>query len=378
MKKYKISLVFFIMTFLLFTIQIMASELIEIETFDSYNLTGKLDLPENTVEIKGLVIYVPGTGPCTYENHRKIGNIEFNYFDLFVNELTSKGIAFFRYNTRGTSIGENPPYYDTVNKEIFNTNTPLNHTRDVEKIVERLREKESLKNVKIILMGWSEGTVISSLVAERNNVDIEAIFLAGYENDTIPETIEWQLTGGSSMIFYRKYFDADQDGFISKIEFNNGPEQIKQQTLQGVKFEQIDLTKDGFLSQEDFRILLSSRYQQVINAFKTDEDDWIWNNYFRISTDWYLAHTKLEPNKNRLVKLNLPIYIFHGIDDQNVPVEGVYDIKSRFEKSGKNNLHTFIFEDHDHDLNYLYWPTQGIISEGLNKLFIILDEFLSN
>ncbi len=368
MRKYRFGLIVLVVTLFCWSVNCLASELIDVQTFDGYQITGKLDLPEEG-PIPAVVVFVPGTGPCTYDNHRKIGELEFNYFDLFADELTDRGIAFFRYNTRGTSSGPNPPYYDTIDREIFATNLPINHARDVENIVRELKEKEALQHAKIILLGWSEGTVIASIVAERDNVKIDALFLAGYENDTIPETVEWQLTGGSSMIFYRKYFDTDGDGIVSKLEFAEGPEEIKTNTLQGTQFEQIDLTGDGFLTAEDFKIMLASMYQQVSQAFNSGDDDWVWNNYFRISTDWYQAHAQLEPNRTRLVRLDLPIYIFHGVEDANVAVEGVYDVQSRFEKAGKDNLHTFIFAGHDHDLNYLDWPLKGMISDGFSKLF---------
>jgi fermentation-respiration switch protein FrsA (DUF1100 family) len=69
-----------------------------------------------------------------------------------------------------------------------------------------------------------------------------------------------------------------------------------------------------------------------------------------------------------MLRIYIPVYIFHGIDDGNVPVEGVYDIQSKFIQNNKTNLKCFIFEGHNHDLNYLDWPYQKAISEGLNSI----------
>ena len=53
----------------------------------------------------------------------------------------------------------------------------------------------------------------------------------------------------------------------------------------------------------------------------------------------------------------------------NAPVEGVYDIQSRFAAAKKANLRCFVFKNHDHDLDYMQWPLTKVISEGLQKIF---------
>ena len=98
-------------------------------------------------------------------------------------------------------------------------------------------------------------------------------------------------------------------------------------------------------------------------------DAWIWQNYFRVTSNWLKDHFNLEANKTRLLRIDIPVYIFHGVDDGNVPIEGVYDIQSRFRQANKTNLQCFIFEGHNHDLNYLDWPFEHKISEGLNSIF---------
>ena len=60
---------------------------------------------------------------------------------------------------------------------------------------------------------------------------------------------------------------------------------------------------------------------------------------------------------------------FQGTEDGNVPVEGVYNIQTAFRNAGKTNLNCFIFDGHNHDLNYLDWPFEHKISEGLNSIF---------
>ena len=63
------------------------SEIKSMQTYDGYSLEGKLRLPKKG-EVKKLVLFVNGSGPNTYDNKRQIENVEFNYYDLFAQELS--------------------------------------------------------------------------------------------------------------------------------------------------------------------------------------------------------------------------------------------------------------------------------------------------
>ena len=69
------------------------------------------------------------------------------------------------------------------------------------------------------------------------------------------------------------------------------------------------------------------------------------------------------------MKLDLPIHIFQGGLDANTPVEDTYAIEESFRAAGKENLKIHVFGDHDHDLNYLLYPMEGAVSEGLQAIF---------
>jgi len=347
---------------------VTTSEVLNIESFDGCTLTGKLDLPAGVSDVSTLVIFVPGTGPNTFDNHRLIGDIEFNYYDLFAQELGSRQLAFLRYNTRGVSSGDEPPMYNTVDMEQYKTYTPENQARDIEIMITELKKNERLRDAKVVLLGWSEGTIIAPLVAERGNADISALMLAGYCNDTMMDIIEWQLSGESSMIFYCRYFDSDMDGAISNAEFDADPYGVSV-ALEGEKFVQLDVDENGILTSEDFGLLLAERKKQVLDAISQRDGEWIWNNYFEVTMEWLDGHAQLEANKDRLLKLDIPVNIFHGVYDQNVPLQGVYDIYDLCREYGKTNLKAFVFDQHDHDLNYFLYPYNDVISEGLTRIF---------
>lgn len=347
--------------------------IVKIKSFDNYYITGKLNIP-NSQNIDKLVIYVPGTGPHTYDMTRSLNGKKFNYYDLFSKEFNIRNIGFFRYNTRGTEISDLPPNFDKINKESYQNYLPMTSAKDIENIITFFKKQDKFKNTKIYLLGWSEGSMIAPIVAEKGNVKIDGLLLAGYVNDNMKNIIEWQHSGESPMIVFRFLFDKDLDLKISRDEFKNAPQNLINEVFgKEAKFEEGDIDNDGFISKKDFEIMLAPTKKKLFESINNSDDDWIWNNYFRITSKWAKEHFKLAPNKERLLKLNLPIHIFHGKYDQNTPVEGVLDIEKKFKVANKNNLNTYIFDNHDHSLNYTLYPLKNVISNGIKKIFTVVE-----
>jgi pimeloyl-ACP methyl ester carboxylesterase len=348
--------------------------------FDGDTLTGKLDLPSNKDTIKEIVIFIPGTGPNTYINRRGFGTHIFNYFDLFVKEFNKRGIAFFAYNTRGVDIGNKPPYYDKVDRESkYKKYLPGNCVKDIESMINYLKADERLKKSKVILLGWSEGTILAAMAADeyKDKNIIDALFLAGFANDNMFDIVKRQHSGESQMILFRKYFDTNNDSIISKEEFLSkdirptlGRMELELDNSKK-EFKKMDVNSDNKLTAEDFKALNSKKYDSLIKAINKNDDEWIWKKYVRVTSAWCKEHFQLEPNKTRLLRIDIPIYIFHGEEDANCPVEGVNDIKNRFAQNNKTNLQCFIFKGEDHDLNYIFWIAQKKISKGIQKIFDI-------
>ena len=356
---------------------LQASEIVKITLSDGETMTGKLDLPPGGGDVRVLVMFIAGTGPNTYINHRKLATAEFNYFDLFVDEFNKRGVGFFAYNRRGVEIGDTPPYYDTVDKEKYKKDLPAIEVKDIGTAIAHLRGDARLRAAKIVLLGWSEGTIQAAMAAEHAENRIDALLLAGYAHENLSDIIKWQLSGEPSIINIRKYFDADKDGAIIRSEYEAaaaGATYMRTNVFKNAKFEDIDVTKDEKIDAADFRIINSGRLAAVLSAIDMGDDDWIWASYFRVTTAWLKEYFALEPNKTRLLRLDLPIYVFHGEDDGNVSAAGVADLKDQFAQKGKTNLHALVFPGHDHDLNYMLWPVRKTIPEGIQKIFTVAGE----
>ncbi|MCA9186354.1 MAG: alpha/beta hydrolase, partial [Planctomycetales bacterium] len=238
-------------------------------------------------------------------------------------------------------------------------------------------KRPELSNARFVLLGFSEGTMVASLVAERKENDIAALMLVGYAHENLYDIIKWQFSGESSMRNLRPPFDANQDDDISREEFESSedvPTAWREKVLQGVSFDSLDRNSDGVLTVEDYRILLAPHYKMLLEKIEANDADWVWDNFFRVSIEWLNEHFQLEPNKVRLLRLDMPIHVFHGKRDANCDVEGVYDLRRSFEEAGKDNLRTWIFDDHDHQLNFFDWIFKDKMSKGYQRLFEVASE----
>jgi len=358
----------FIFLLVFLTAATMAQEIITITSYDGEPIVGRLNMPGDNFAGK-IVVDVPGTGPNTYLNMRKIGrSLEFNYHDYFAEEFNRRGIAYFSYSTRYTELDTLPPNFDKVDQEKFFTYTPSVKIKDLEEIIIFLKKDPRLESSRFILLGQSEGTIIATRAAEDSAVMVDALLLCGTPTEDVYSTIQWQFSGEASMINFRKFFDTNGDSIIQKSEYENGhPMAVKR--VGNLDYVDLDLNGDSVLTAEDFKIKLRQRLADINDAIETHNDEWLWYTFFRVGSAWIDEHRQMVPNRERILNLDIPVFIFHGEDDANCPVTGIRALKDSAETAGKDNIHVYIFPEHDHSLEFLAWVVRKEMPEGLAKLF---------
>lgn len=351
-------------------------ELISVTLPDGDRTTGRLCLPDG--EAKALVVFIHGTGPGTYLNKRKFNDTEFNYFDYLAREYNRHGVAFFSYNRRGTEMGTQPPTYDSVDSARYALYLPLTEASDVEAMVALLKKDKRMRRAKVLLQGHSEGTMIATLVADRKRVPVDGLLLGGYVNENLYDVIRWQFSGAPTMINLGKIFDRDKNGAITRAEYETDGETakyVRETTLGGATFDQLDVKKDSVLDAGDFALMSAPFCEALMEKTAQGDGTWIWQNYFHVTPQWLKAHYALEPNKTRMLRLDIPVFIFHGTADASAPAEGVRDIEARFRACGKTNLKVHRIEGADHDLNFMQWIGSETVPAGWKKMFETAAEF---
>lgn len=333
---------------------------------DGEIIEARLCLPEN--EVKTIVFCIAGTGSTTYLTKRAA----FNYFDELANGFCNEGIAFFTYNRRGCKTNEIPPLFVEVDSVKYAKYTPIQEAEDIEEMISFIQRDSRFADCKVLLYGISEGTIIASLVAERKVVPVYALLLHGYAHENMYDIILWQNKGHGVMIIANSVFDKDGDKAISKEEYETEDEKnarYKTYMFHNMPFDSLDVIKNGFIDIHDIEKMRMPFHEELIK--RVTNNDWLWirSNYFNITPQWFKSHFRLEPNKTRLLRLNIPIHIFHGTEDASVPVESVYDLQARFGVCNKTNLTIHVLENHNHDLNFQDWLTHKKWSEGFSQLF---------
>ncbi|MFA6784469.1 MAG: alpha/beta hydrolase [Sphaerochaeta sp.] len=334
---------------------------------DGFQLQGKLRLPA-TGEVEALVIYVNGSGPNTYDNKRSLGETTFNYHDFFAQRFTDNQVAYFSYNTRGANVDENPPLFTVVDEELYKAYTVQSSVSDIAHWARLLSKDSRIGNKDIVLLGWSEGAIIAVRVVLQEDVPIKALVLAGLPVDSMKTIMEWQLGGENSIRFYQANFDMNGDGCVSRLEFDSDPHEILV-ALGNPNFSDLDCNADEVLTAEDFKLLLAPYREMIFDAIERDDNVWLKENYgVQLTSNWFKSHAAIPSNFEMIPQLSLPVYVFQGEADANVPVQRVLDLASHMQELGKTNFHVQVFPSHDHDLNFLLYPLQQVVSEGLSSL----------
>jgi pimeloyl-ACP methyl ester carboxylesterase len=342
------------------------SEIKTVILSDGEQITARLSLPEE--QVNTIVVAVHGTGPNTYLNKRP----GFNYYDVLAEGFCKQGVAFFSYNRRGVEIGDTPPMFDKIDSVKFAEYLPYTEAEDIETMVSFLKKDKRFEHCKIILYGISEGTIIASMVADRQKVKIDALLLHGYAHENMFDIIKWQNMGEGVMKMINSIFDKNKDNAVSKEEYEFEDPTLaayRNYLFSNLSFDSTDVVKDNVIDIKDIRQMRAPFNDALMAKIAENDGAWIWQNYVKISIGWLREHFALEPNKTRLLRINIPIHIFHGTEDANVPVESVYDLESRFKVCKKSNLTIHIFDKHNHDLNFQDWITNKEFSDGLQAIF---------
>lgn len=126
-----------------------------------------------------LVIMVAGSGP-TDRNSNSILGINGNTFSMIANMLSEQGISSFRYDKRGIGASS-----DIAEEEL----SLYTFVYDLEKIINHFSSDFD----EIILLGHSEGAMISTIAAQDND-NVQSLILASGISSPLDEIVLEQVS----------------------------------------------------------------------------------------------------------------------------------------------------------------------------------------
>ncbi|MEQ8763874.1 MAG: hypothetical protein RL885_08105 [Planctomycetota bacterium] len=341
--------------------------LIEMEAEDRTPLEAKLSLPADAEGKVPVVFYLHGAGPRTYDNpfptvdeegEQSVGK----YLDFFASELTGRGVAFFRMSKRGCHAREEPPWMK-VDRAIFSKATLSVLLADYEVALDSLRKRPEIDPNRIVLIGSSEGTRLAPQLALRSPKGLLGVAMLGYAADNAHDTIVWQMTDGPWRNISH-LIPAARDGALTKDEHQAFLEAMPALAAQ-LPFQPVDVDGDGQWTSADFEKLNAPRLQATLNAVEQGDDDFLWKNLLNLSSAYCRGWWDAEPNAETLLKLDLPLAIFHGDLDGTCRVEGVLETQELLREAERENLEVHLYDDANHDLNW----TSGVTGESVPAPF---------
>ena len=336
---------------------------------DGYPMRGKLTVP-NSARPYPVVVYVQAAEGMTVDMKRPLPNGTFNYFDLYREKLPEIGVGFFSYEGRGVTMGDTPPRYEKIDREVYNTSSLDNKVRDVLSAVSVVLKQKGVDSTKIFLMGASEGTLLAAEAAARAPDKITGgLVLYAVLSSTLKDMLKFQAADGPFMVI-SSVFDADKDGRTSKAEYDADARKNRALGLQDTAFETLDADHDGFFTQADFRTLR----KPLVDAIAADNYDSIsaWLKQIAVvdlPAGWLKDHFAHPSMWSFLSRVEIPVGVFHGTADNLAPVEGTRNLEAQARRAGKSNLEFRYFDGLDHSLGVGSWFTRGTLPEGHRAIF---------
>jgi len=329
---------------------------------DGTPLEGKLSIPANATGRVPVVFQLHGAGPRNYDNAVRYrdaaGRIQLvRYYDFSARELARHGLAFFRMSKRGNTIPDSGP--PRLDRAIFSKATPSVLLDDYKSGLEELRQRAEIDPTRIVLMGSSEGTRLAPQLALNSPAGIVGLVLMSHQSDNAHDTIVWQNTVG----VWRNVellIPAANDSAVTKAEYDAAL-QADASLAARLPFAAIDTDKDGSMTPRELMALLKPRLDAILKAVEDRNDPFIWQAVLNLSSAYLLEFWRSEPTSAILLKLDLPIGIFHGELDGTTRVEGVRETEGAFRAAGKRTLTVRTYPRHDHDLN---WTPQASLGRG--------------
>ena len=332
---------------------------------DDVAMFGRLALPGSNAP-RAVVIYVQTAEGMTVDMKRPLGRGKtFNYHDLYREKLTAMGIGYFSYEGRGIRMGEDPPRYEKIDWEVYNTSTLENKVRDVLSAIEAVRRQDGLERTPILLMGASEGTLLAAEAAAKKPGSVAGLVLYGVAVNNLKEILTYIFSDGDFLRARR--VDANKDGVVTRAEWDAV---VKRQ-----EFSTADLNKDGKFTIDDIKVAT----KKYLDAIASDDYEvlqtWAKAGGAAVSlpSGWFKDHFAHADNWTFLSQLNIPVGCFHGDADRNAPIAAVKELEAKAKQANLTKMEFHYFEGLDHSLNVGEYFVNGRLPKGHQAIFEFID-----
>jgi len=267
---------------------------------DSIELSGTLTMP-STGKPSAAVILISGSGP----QNRDEEILGHKPFLVISDYLTKRGIAVLRYDDRG--VGKSKGNHATA--------TTFDFAQDTYSAVQFLRSREEFNDIKIGLIGHSEGGIIAPLVANMDD-KLGFVILMAAPGVT-----------GAEIILFQQRLSGERSGLdAASLD----------------EFEKITRELHSIIAREknnpDMKKILMDFFK--LNAPEATEKQ-LESQIYAVANPWMVTFLTYDPS-DALKKLALPVLAMNGSNDMQVPAKtNLSAIRESLMKAHGNNLDSF-------------------------------------
>jgi pimeloyl-ACP methyl ester carboxylesterase len=258
-------------------------------------LAATLTIPEGTNEKYPLIVMVHGSGPIDRDSNAK--GMPMNIFKELSDLVVAEGFASIRYDKRGVGASKGD-YYETGVHDLIN---------DAQAVVEFAKKHPNIDPENVILLGHSEGSIITPFVYEK--VPVEGMILLAGTAEPLAETMTWQ-----------------REEIIKDVRSVKG--------FQGWLIRLLKVDQKVTKMNEDLKQALLGTDAPVIK-YKGK----------KINAKWNREHIHFDVSKT-LQKVTCPVLAITGTKDVNVKVSDLEKIQSLVQ----GECETHIIQDMTHML----------------------------
>lgn len=271
-------------------------------------LAGTLSTPFTNVPVPAVVL-ITGSG-AQNRNEEILGH---KPFLVIADHLTRNGFAVLRFDDRGYAESEGE----------FHTATTLDFATDAEAAVAYLQTRKEIDRNKIGLIGHSEGGIIASIVAARNESIGFIVLLAGTG-----------LPGDQIMLM--------QQELIGRVMGTSEDDLAKTKRINQKTFEIVRAFEGQDRLSSELRAYISHLIDsgEITLPEGTTADVFLEQQMHQIDRPWMLQFLTLDPALY-LEKVRCPVLALIGENDLQVPpLANLMAIQNALEKAGNTDITT--------------------------------------
>lgn len=261
-------------------------------------IKGTVSLPENRAEKGPAVLIIPGTGKLD-RNGKMNKKIDLKLYRQLSEFLSAMGFISLRYDKRGIAASEGD-YYSTGMWDLVD---------DARACVQYLKHLPEVDPDRVIVMGHSEGGMLGTAVAARE--DLAGLILLAGAIENLNDVLKRQRDIASQDVMVAKGFQ----GFLLRALGTQNK--------------------------------IEKQAQKVINKILSSNEEVMKFNFVKTNAKWMREHFAYNPKKD-LAKVSCPILAITGARDIQANPEELKNLSLYV----KGDSEYYIIENMGHSLKF--------------------------